>query len=73
MKKDTAEAAIRHLARDFRDTLPEPDREHPSFAAFTAWLEKNGHSKYLGFRSLAGAHYDAEMWFDDEFGQNWRR
>jgi hypothetical protein len=29
--------------------------------------------RYLDFRSTAGADYDAEMWFDQELKQTWRR
>ncbi|MBR0734994.1 hypothetical protein JQ636_38575 [Bradyrhizobium japonicum] len=45
----------------------------PSFSAFKSWLFKNDYAHYLNFRSRMGADYDAEMWFDGEFGQNWRR
>lgn len=54
-------------------TLPKEKQGHPSFSSFKDWLSANGYSHYLNFRSVAGADYDAEMWFDDELGQNWRR
>jgi hypothetical protein len=73
MKEAEAEAAIRSLAKDFRDTLPQGDCNPPSFTKFISWLAKNSLSKYLDFRSLTGARYDAELWFDDELNQNWRR
>lgn len=73
MKKSESEPIIRGLATDWFRTLPEEKREHPSFSAFKDWLSTKGHSHYLNFRSVAGADYDAEMWFDDELGQNWRR
>jgi hypothetical protein len=44
-----------------------------SASAFKAWLHEKHYSHYLDFRSVAGADYDAEAWFDDELGQNWRR
>lgn len=47
--------------------------DHPSFSDFKVWLTENGHSQYLDFRSTVGADYDAEVWFDDELKQNWRR
>ena len=73
MKKDEAEPAIRALATKWLDTLPEQNREHPSWYAFKDWLSVNHYSHYLNFRSRMGADYDAEAWFDDELGQNWRR
>jgi hypothetical protein len=73
MKKDDAEPAIRALATKWLDTLPEEKREHPSFYAFKDWLSANHYSHYLNFQSRMGADYDAEAWFDDELGQNWRR
>jgi len=72
-KKAECEQAIRKLARDWLATLPEAEREHPSWIAFKSWLGDKHYSHYLDFRSVAGADYDAEMWFDDELGQNWRR
>jgi hypothetical protein len=73
VKKSECERPIRSLAREWFDGLPAAEREHPSWTAFKAWLEGKGYSQYLDFRSRAGAEYDAEMWFDDELGQNWRR
>ncbi|TCU75262.1 hypothetical protein EDE08_103482 [Bradyrhizobium sp. R2.2-H] len=73
MKKSEAEPAIRSLATIWFDTLPAGKREHPSWYAFKDWLSANNYSHYLNFRSRISADYDAEMWFDDEFGQNWRR
>jgi hypothetical protein len=73
MKKTESESAIRALASKWFDTLPEEKREHPSFYAFKDWLSANHYSHYLNFRSRMGADYDAEAWFDDELGQNWRR
>jgi hypothetical protein len=52
---------------------PEDKPEHPSWSAFKAWLHEKHYSHYLDFRSVAGTDYDAEAWFDDELGQNWRR
>ncbi|MCJ9700182.1 hypothetical protein [Bradyrhizobium sp. SHOUNA76] len=72
MKKDEAEKAIRSLATTWFDTLPEDKREHPSWYAFKDWLFAH-YSHCLDFRSRTGANYDAEAWFDDELGQNWRR
>ncbi|MBR1219927.1 hypothetical protein JQ557_18105 [Bradyrhizobium sp. U87765 SZCCT0131] len=73
MKKSEAEPAIRTLATQWFNTLPADEQVHPSFYAFKAWLSANHYSLYLNFRSRMGADYDAEMWFDDELGQNWRR
>jgi hypothetical protein len=43
--------------------------EHPSFSAFKAWLGTNSYAHYLNFGSRAGADYDAELWFDQEFNR----
>ncbi|KAB2671079.1 hypothetical protein F9K77_14070 [Ochrobactrum sp. LMG 5442] len=73
MKKDEAERAIRYLCHEWEKTQPQQALEHPSFSDFTSWLSSNGYSHYLDFRSVMGARYDAEMWFDQEFKQTWRR
>jgi hypothetical protein len=73
MKKSEAEPAIRQLASQWHRDLPDDQKEHPSFGAFTSWVHQIGYGRYLDFRSTMGAHYDAEMWFDDALGQNWRR
>lgn len=72
-KKSECEQAIRSLAQEWFKTLPESVREHPSWSAFKKWLEEKRYSHYLNFRSASGADYDAEAWFDDALGQNWRR
>lgn len=73
MKKSEAETAIRLLARQWHNTLPADKQEHPSFLEFRAWLRDKGYGAYLQFRSVMGPDEDAERWFDDELGQNWRR
>ena len=75
MLKDESEKAIRHLCGEWaRDAALMPaELEHPSFSAFKSWLGQKGYSRYLDFRSVAGADYDAEFWFDQEFKQTWRR
>ncbi|WP_143749112.1 hypothetical protein [Mesorhizobium sp. WSM3868] len=72
MKKAESEKAIRYLATQWANTLPEKEREHPSFSTFMAWLSANRYSGYLNFRSAVGPDYDTEMWFDDELKQTWR-
>jgi hypothetical protein len=72
-KKYECEQPIRTLAREWFNAQPEDKREHPSWSAFKAWLHEKHDSHYLDFCSVAGADYDAEAWFDDELGQNWRR
>lgn len=72
--KIECEKAIRHLATEWAKT--QPDRHspnwHPSFIAFCRWLDDNGNSHYLKFRSVAGPLEDAERWFDLELKQGWR-
>jgi hypothetical protein len=71
--KDEAEKAIRHLCHEWAKALSPDRREHPHFSAFKSWLGESGYSHYLTFRSRMGADYDAELWFDQEFKQTWRR
>ncbi len=76
MKKSDAEPKIRHLchvwATEMKHDRTAPDY-NPSFPYFTTWMFEKGYGHYLDFRSRAGARYDAEMWFDEELGQSWRR
>jgi len=73
-KKSECETAIRHLCHEWGRSRGIPSRPdfQPSFADFKSWLSEKGYSHYLHFRSVAGPDYDAEMWFDQEFGQTWR-
>jgi hypothetical protein len=75
MKKDECEKAVRALCHQWRDAanLSAAGLEHPSFSDFKAWLGTSGYSQYLAFRSVMGPDYDAELWFDQEFKQTWRR
>lgn len=73
MKQLEAEKSIRYLCHQWLDSLPSEKREHPSFYQFKNWLNDKGYGGYLNFRAVAGADYMAEMWFDDELDQNWRR
>jgi hypothetical protein len=51
-------------------------RETPTsdlrFTNFLSWVRHN-FSSYLSFRTVTSVEYDVEMWFDQEFGQTWRR
>ncbi|WP_428412326.1 hypothetical protein [Pararhizobium sp.] len=51
MKKADAERAIRSLSKKWFQTLPESEREHPSFGSFTTWLRTNNYGHFLDFRS----------------------
>ena len=73
MTKRESEPLIRHLCHVWFDGLPDPKPEHPSFSVFKSWLSEKGYSHYLRFRSVMGADYDAELWFDQERKQMWRR
>lgn len=72
--KPDCEKAIRYLSTEWAKTQPGRYQTdwHPSFMVFCRWLEENGYSHYLEFRSVAGAHEDAELWFDQELKQTWR-
>lgn len=74
MKKTECEKAIRHLCRVWgkeKGVLRYPESE-PCFYEFKLWLRQKGYGHYLNFRSVAGADYDAELWFDQEFKKTWR-
>ncbi len=73
MKKAEAETAIRYLVTQWANTLSKEDKEHPSFSTFKSWMFASGYGRYFDFRSVMGADYHAEAWFDDELKQNWRR
>lgn len=73
MKKSECEPHIRRLCREWVATLPDTKKEHPSFSSFKEWLRGTDNAQYLYFRSVAGAEFDAEVWFDQELGQMWRR
>ena len=74
MKKSEVEPAIRYLCHQWRkdrgfEAVPN---DQLSFSDFYLWLETN-HSPYLRFRTTTSVRYDIEMWFDQVFGQAWRR
>ncbi|SMF83556.1 hypothetical protein SAMN06265365_15013 [Tistlia consotensis] len=74
IKKDEAERVIRHLCHEWarESGIPREPVDQPSFFDFKSWLSMKGYSHYLNFRSVMGANYDAERWFDEEFKQTWR-
>ncbi len=71
-KKDDCEQAIRTLCHVWAEGRPADPMQHESFYAFKSWLEQNGYSRYLNFRSLRGPVADAELWFNEERKQAWR-
>ncbi|WP_238367630.1 hypothetical protein [Mesobacterium pallidum] len=74
MKKADAEKVIRSLVHDWAAEtgfMNNGDQE-PSFYDFWSWLEARA-PQAKDFRSVGGADYIAEMWFDEELGQLWRR
>ena len=73
-KKADCEKAIRYLCSAWAKERGIPSRPEfqPSFGDFKSWLSQKGYSHYLNFRSVMGPLYDAETWFDQEFGQTWR-
>ena len=75
MTKAEAETAIRELSRAWAagNGIKLPSANLVSFSEFKSWLSANGYSHYLRFRSTMGADYDAELWFDEEMKQAWRR
>jgi len=74
MKKDECESAIRQLCHIWRKDCgfsSTPENEL-SFGKFYQWVEDH-HRPYLQFRATMGVPYMVELWFDQEFGQTWRR
>jgi hypothetical protein len=59
--------------RRTRQPISASELEHPSFSTFKTRLSQNHYSLYLDFLSTAGSDHDAEMWFDHELKQTWRR
>jgi hypothetical protein len=75
MTKAESEKAIRHLCHVWvkEAGLAGAQLEHPSYSQFRSWVDRKGYSSYFKFRSVAGPEYDAELWFDEELKQSWRR
>jgi hypothetical protein len=74
MKKNDSEKAIRALCHEWRTAMNLTDTPEStlSFSSFWSWVRQN-YSTYLSFRTTTSVEYDVEMWFDDEFKQNWAR
>lgn len=72
MSKVESEQAIRYLVHEWAKTQEQPEGWHPSFGAFTRWLDEKGYGHYLKFRSRMPAREVAEQWFDQELKQTWR-
>ena len=74
MKQAEAEQLIRSLVREWADLPRHSARTEsfPSFSDFWSWMDLR-YPAAKKFRSTMGADYMAEMWFDQELGQTWRR
>lgn len=74
MLKADCENAIRHLCHQWRKEagLDSTPASKLSVSSFLLWLRQN-YASYLTFRTTTSVEYDVEMWFDDEFRQNWTR
>ena len=74
MNKVEAERLIRHLCSQWaaEKGFGGAADEAPSFLEFKAWAMQRAPEAF-SFRSQMGANYDAEVWFDEEFNQTWRR
>lgn len=74
MKEAECAEAMRHLCHQWSREcgLSDVPAEDLSFPSFLSWVPKNC-SAYLDFRPTTSVSYDVDMWFDDEFKQNWRR
>lgn len=73
MKKDEAEAAIRHLCQEFARLrgIPMDGSGDPSFGDFYRWVRDN-YPSYLKFRSRLSPRDEVERWWANEFRQGWR-
>jgi hypothetical protein len=74
MKKQTkpeCEAAIRQMFDEWgRGPAQQGAADFDlSYGKFRTWADQKGYSSYFKFRSVAGADYDAEMWFAERFRQ----
>ncbi len=74
MKKGECETFIRELCRKWgkRHGVSASPASQPSFQEFISWVRQN-YPAYLKFKTSTSVEYDAEMWFDQEFKQTWRR
>ena len=74
MKKADAEGIIRSLVHDWASEtgFRIGSDQHPSFYDFWSWLDGRA-PQAKSFRAVGGAEYIAELWFDEELGQLWRR
>ena len=74
MKKDETEGGLRSLCHKWRNEAGHADTppEQLSFSEFEGWVQQH-YPSYLDFRTTTSVLYDAEMWFDQEFKQTWRR
>jgi hypothetical protein len=74
MERGECEKAIRYFATNGPEFVAslDPPMDQPSFSDFKWWLSERGYSRYMDFRSFAGADYDAEIWFDQELKQTSR-
>ncbi len=74
MTKPEAERIVRHLCHQWAGErgLRGTAEEHPSFSDFKSYLLER-YPQALTFRSRASAAFDAELWFDQELKQTWRR
>jgi len=73
MKKAESEDHIRALCHVWRKATGQADAPVGDlhFSNFWRWLNEH-HPSVADFKSVGGARYIAEMWFDDEFKQGWR-
>lgn len=74
MQQAEAEKGIRYLIDIWRTEsgqlgVPKQDL---AFSTFWYWLQAN-HAPYTNFRARGSARERAEIWFDQETGQMWKR
>ena len=74
VKKQDSEAGIRHLCYKWAELrgVRIPSIEQPSFADFLSWVRQN-YGWYLKFRTTGSVEDQVEKWFDEVFGQTWRK
>lgn len=72
--KAECETVIRQLVHQWAkaNSIKPGSETIPSFSEFRSWIDLQGLSQYLNFRSVMGPYEDAARWFDEELKQTWR-
>lgn len=74
INKSECERAIRFLFHRWCKShiLSKTQKDELVFSNFISWIRQN-YPRYLKFRTRTSVDYDAQLWFDQELNQTWRR